>query len=105
MAGVTCGIDAGENGVGLWESGASGSDCGGFGRQFSWSEWYDTGCAYLNAPDGTTARIDDLARKLGIAVPAAETARPITKREDLEIEEPSPEERRDSRLARLFPKG
>lgn len=98
---TTRGVSADASGVGIWHSsGPSPND--GSGRQFSWDEWYREGWMLLSAPDGALARIDEVAQAHGIRAPKRASARPLVRREDLDIAEPSAEEQQRARLRHLF---
>ena len=95
-------IVANESGVDVsHSSGPSHYDQGG--RFYSWEEWFDSGCAGLNPPEGTLTKIEKLAKGFGKKVPKRVDLGPVTKRADLE-ETRSEEERRQSRLDAIFPR-
>jgi hypothetical protein len=101
---TTRGVRANASGVDVWYQDGPGRD-DGYGRLFSWQEWYREGLLPPGAPDGTFARIDDVARAHGIRALKQPAARPISRREDLDIAEPSAEEQRRARLRHLFGDG
>jgi hypothetical protein len=101
---TTRGVRANASGVDVWHQIGSGRD-DGYGRMFSWDEWYREGLLPPGAPVGTFACIDEVARAHGIRPPKQPSARPISRREDLAIAEPSAEEQRRARLRHLFGDG